>query len=85
MAMFGMPGGAELVIIAIVVMIVTCPALLAGLVVWSVVGKKAEDVRPLAPAGWLADPAGRHELRYWDGAVWTAHVSDAGAQSEDVL
>lgn len=33
------------------------------------------------PAGWLADPTGRHELRYWDRTAWTAHVSDAGAQS----
>lgn len=29
-------------------------------------------------AGWLADPAGAHELRYWDGAAWTDHVSDQG-------
>lgn len=30
------------------------------------------------PAGWFPDPSGDHELRYWDGAVWTDHVSDAG-------
>ncbi|HEV8056303.1 MAG TPA: SHOCT domain-containing protein [Nocardioidaceae bacterium] len=30
------------------------------------------------PAGWLADPGGTHELRYWDGTAWTEHVSDAG-------
>ncbi|MBN2841252.1 MAG: DUF2510 domain-containing protein [Coriobacteriia bacterium] len=34
-------------------------------------------------AGWLPDPAGRHELRYWDGLRWTAAVSDSGTQSED--
>jgi hypothetical protein len=28
------------------------------------------------PAGWLADPMGEHELRYWDGAGWTSHVHD---------
>lgn len=21
--------------------------------------------------GWYLDPSGRHELRYWDGEVWT--------------
>lgn len=37
------------------------------------------------PAAWLADPTGRHELRYWDGAAWTAHVADAGVAAEDPL
>lgn len=37
----------------------------------------------MAEAGWLADPAGGHELRYWDGAAWTDHVSDAGTTSSD--
>jgi len=35
------------------------------------------------PATWSADPFGRHELRYWDGTQWTAHVSDNGAQGTD--
>ena len=39
----------------------------------------------VAPAGWLADPTGRHELRYWDGATWTSHVSDAGVAGQDPL
>lgn len=26
-----------------------------------------------APPGWYADPTGRFELRYWDGAAWTDH------------
>jgi hypothetical protein len=34
-------------------------------------------------AGWQADPFGRHEVRYWDGSAWTAHVSDAGVTSTD--
>lgn len=38
---------------------------------------------PSAPAGWMADPHGRHELRYWDGTTWTGHVSDQGVQSSD--
>lgn len=34
-------------------------------------------------ANWYPDPSGRHELRYWDGARWTEHVSDHGRQSND--
>ncbi len=37
------------------------------------------------PAAWLADPTGRHQLRYWDGTVWTGHVADAGVAAEDPL
>lgn len=36
-----------------------------------------------APAAWLADPTGRHQLRYWNGSAWTDYVSDAGQQSTD--
>jgi hypothetical protein len=35
------------------------------------------------PAGWKADPTGRHQFRYWDGFQWTENVADAGAQSRD--
>jgi hypothetical protein len=35
------------------------------------------------PAGWYADPAGRFELRYWDGGSWTEHVSRSGQQFTD--
>ena len=38
---------------------------------------------PSVPAGWYADPAGRYELRYWDGSAWTEHVSRAGQQFTD--
>jgi hypothetical protein len=34
-------------------------------------------------AGWLADPGGSHELRYWDGSAWTDHVSDQGVAAVD--
>jgi uncharacterized RDD family membrane protein YckC len=30
------------------------------------------------PPGWFADPMGRHEYRYWEGARWSDQVSDAG-------
>ena len=34
---------------------------------------------------WHPDPTGRHELRYWDGAQWTDHVSDRGVQAVSPL
>ena len=37
------------------------------------------------PAGWKADPTGRHQFRYWDGFHWTENVSDAGEQSRDAV
>ena len=39
----------------------------------------------MADASWLADPSGAHELRYWDGTVWTDHVSDRGTTGLDPL
>ncbi|MGD9997231.1 MAG: DUF2510 domain-containing protein [Ilumatobacteraceae bacterium] len=43
----------------------------------------APAATPSVPAGWYADPAGRFELRYWDGSTWTEHVSRAGQQYTD--
>jgi hypothetical protein len=43
----------------------------------------APAAEPAVPAGWYADPSGRYELRYWDGAAWTEHVSRAGQQFTD--
>jgi hypothetical protein len=34
-------------------------------------------------AGWLADPSGGHELRYWDGSAWSEQVSDGGVTAVD--
>jgi uncharacterized protein YxjI len=36
-----------------------------------------------SPASWHPDPTGRHQLRYWDGAQWTEHVSDNSVVSTD--
>ncbi len=36
------------------------------------------------PAGWKADPTGRHQFRYWGGNRWTENVADNGEQSTDV-
>jgi hypothetical protein len=35
------------------------------------------------PAGWVADPSRRYELRYWDGHKWTEHVLDRGTRALD--
>jgi len=35
------------------------------------------------PANWYPDPTGRHELRYWDGSIWTDHVSNRGITGTD--
>jgi hypothetical protein len=40
---------------------------------------------PPTPRAWLADPSGRHELRYWDGTKFTEHVADAGKITIDPL
>jgi hypothetical protein len=34
-------------------------------------------------AGWLTDPFGRHEQRYWSGSEWTEHVTDGGVPGID--
>jgi hypothetical protein len=39
--------------------------------------------RAAPAAGWHQDPHGRYELRFWDGARWTEHVSTAGVSGVD--
>jgi putative membrane protein len=36
-----------------------------------------------APAGWYADPSGRHEWRFWSEGRWTEHVSNSGTTGKD--
>jgi len=57
--------------------------------IWTVVAlvrnrKTLAQLRKLAstgevPAAWLRDPSGRHAQRYWDGRLWTEHVTDVSA------
>jgi hypothetical protein len=37
------------------------------------------------PAGWLADPTRRHEVRYWNGTAWTDDVADNGVATKDPI
>ena len=49
-------------------------------------GDPAQPAQPATPtvaADWYADPAGRYELRYWNGTAWTEHVSRNGQQFTD--
>jgi len=39
----------------------------------------------MTQAGWLSDPTGRFEYRYWDGSQWTANVSRGGQTASDPL
>jgi len=39
----------------------------------------------MTQAGWLSDPTGRFEYRYWDGSQWTENVSRAGQTAADPL
>jgi hypothetical protein len=45
----------------------------------------ASSPAELPPAAWHPDPAGRHQLRWWNGAEWTEWVGDGGVMSEDPL
>jgi hypothetical protein len=37
-----------------------------------------------AAAGWLPDPSGRHDERFWDGGAWTDRVADGGGPVADL-
>jgi len=39
----------------------------------------------VVPEGWMDDPTGRHQQRYWEGTRWTALVSDDGVTSDDPI
>ena len=37
----------------------------------------------VSPPAWHPDPTGRCDLRYWDGKLWTEHVTRGGQQATD--
>lgn len=84
MAAFGMPGGAEwLIICAIFVAPVAAVIAIIALVVRK--NTSGATGAPSAPPAWYPDPTHKHELRYWDGSRWSSSVSDGGVQSMDGL
>ena len=44
----------------------------------------SREVAP-PPPGWYTDPLGRHEVRYWDGAAWTANAARGGVAVHDPI
>ena len=57
---------------------------LSGLPMKSTAVAKEELPGPTGlPASWYADPTGRYDYRYWDGAEWSSHVARAGRISTD--
>lgn len=100
MAMFGLPGGGEIWVILVVMLVIFGPSLIAAWLIWLALVRKSgapgatgpvplatpdHFAAPVASAGWLPDPAGRHELRYWDGSVWTSDVSAGDVAGQDPL
>ena len=37
------------------------------------------------PPDWYPDPTGSFDVRYWDGAAWTAHVVANGVQTQSPI
>src|SRR5471030_865907 len=43
---------------------------------WPVVLRSRDRVGPMTqPSGWYDDPQDPSQLRYWDGVVWSSHVT----------
>ena len=55
------------------------PAGSAGAGSSGVAGTRFTGIAP----GWLADPTGKHDQRYWSGTEWTEHVTDGGVPGTD--
>jgi len=80
MAIFGLSGDWDW----LVCLFAALPFIAIYFIVRRVTRKSPAAPKGRAP-GLYADPAQKHELRYWDGEEWTASVSDAGVQSTDPL
>jgi uncharacterized membrane protein YhaH (DUF805 family) len=56
-----------------------------GIQIGTIMRTREPRVPALPPANWYADPSGRHQYRYFDGAQWTEHVADDGRVRLDPL
>lgn len=45
----------------------------------------APAMQPPVEGRWHPDPTGRHQLRWWDGQVWTERVMDGDTETVDPL
>ena len=65
------------------------PAAILAIVLVRAITARQEVARLAASAGrtagWYTDPATRFDHRYWDGLVWTGHVSRNGEAVVDPL
>jgi Protein of unknown function (DUF2510) len=46
-------------------------------------GSAPGDGHTGVPPGWLPDPTGRYQQRYWSGRAWTEHVTSGGVPAAD--
>jgi Protein of unknown function (DUF2510) len=46
-------------------------------------GESPSAAQVNGPPGWRPDPTGRFEVRWWNGAIWTAHVMNGGYRATD--
>ena len=65
------------------------PAAILAIVLVRAITARQEAARLAASAGrtagWYTDPTTRFDHRYWDGLVWTDHVSRNGEAVVDPL
>jgi len=66
---------------------VSGPALLAPRALTGIAMASPPSSAPASapPPGWFADPARRHQARYWNGTGWTEHVVDEDRTGVDPL
>ena len=76
-------GAPELLIILFVLGLPLVVVIIAVMAVSS--ARRQRRSTPNGTAGWYADPSRRFDLRYFDGARWTDHVTRNGAPGTDPL
>lgn len=84
-----MPGGAELLVLLVILpLVIGVPILVLVLLLNRRAAQRGVSSVPTGtppPPSWQRDPFGRSEFRWWDGLRWTEHVTTAGAPSTDPI